>query len=56
MNEKHVIFLIKQARYFLDQVESEIRNHPEHYQMSDSDYEQVKYYYEHLDDDDGYPD
>ena len=56
MNESQVTYLIKKIRDYLDQLESEIRNHPENYKMSDSDYDQVKYYYEHESDDDGYPD
>ena len=56
MNEKHVTFLIKQIRYYLDELEGEIRNHPEHYVMTDKDYEQVKYFYSHVHDDDGWTD
>ena len=56
MNEKHATFLIKQIRNYLNELESEIRNHPEHYKMSDKDYEQIKKYYDKINDDDGYPD
>ena len=56
MNELRVTALLQQLKNLLEDIESEIRNHPEHYKMSDSDYEQVKYYYEHESDDDGYPD
>ena len=52
-NEKHVNFLIKQIRYYLDELESEINNRPGEYIMSDKDYEQVKYYYSHVYDDEG---
>lgn len=56
MNEKHVTFLIKQIRNYLNELESEIRNHPESYTLPDEVYEQVKYYYNNEQDDDGYPD
>lgn len=55
MNEKHVTFLIKQVKYYLDQLESEIRNHPESYVLDDNTYNELKKY-ESWDDDDGYPD
>ena len=56
MNELRAISIIQRLKKDLNDLESEIRNHPESYKMSDKDYEQVKYYYETLDDDDGYPD
>ena len=55
MNEKHATFLIKQIRYYLDELESEIRNHPESYTLSDEVYSELKLY-EEYNDDDGYPD
>ena len=57
MNEKHVIFLIKQVRYYLDELEAEIRNHPESYVPYDDNlYKAIKYSYEHYQDDDGWTD
>ncbi len=55
MNEKHAIFLIKQARYYLDELESEIRNHPENYLSQPNLYKEIQLY-EEWNDDDGYPD
>ena len=51
-NEKHVAFLIKQIRYYLDELEGEIHNQSDHYIMPDKDYEHVKYFYSHAPDDD----
>ena len=55
MNEKHATFLIKQIRNYLNELESEIRNHPESYTLSDEVYNALKLY-EEYNDDDGYPD
>ena len=55
MNEQHVTFLIRQIRTYLDELESEIRNHPENYTYTSDLYNQVRMY-EEWNDDDGYPD
>ena len=55
MNEKHVTFLIKQVRQYLDQLEAEVRNHPEDYLPRSDWHEQIKLY-EEWDDDDGWTD
>lgn len=51
MNEKHVTFLIKQIRTYLDELESEIRNHPEAYLPKDNLYSEIQMYQEWHDDD-----
>ena len=55
MNEKHVTFLIKQIRNYLEELESEVRNHPENYVLDDKVYSELQIYSE-WNDDDGYPD
>ena len=55
MNERHVTFLIKQIKSYVEELECEIRNHPEDYVSRPVTYEEVKMY-EEYNDDDGYPD
>ena len=49
-NEKHVAFLIKQIRYYPDELEGEIHNQSEHYIMTDRDYEHIKYFFNNVHD------
>ena len=56
MNEAIATKLIHNIRTLLDELESEIRNHPESYVVYDENlYSEIKMYQEY-NDDDGYPD
>ena len=56
MNEAIATKLIHNIRTLLDELESEIRNHPESYVVYDENlYSEIKMYHEY-NDDDGYPD
>ncbi len=55
MNEKNVTSLIKKIRSYLDELESEVRSHPETYMPRPEMYSEILMY-EEYNDDDGYPD
>ena len=45
MNEDHVKYLLRKVRDYLDELEAEIRNHPENYTLN-VDYDDVVSYYQ----------
>ena len=45
MNEDNVKYLIRQIRGYLDELEAEIRNHPENYNLN-VDYDDIVSYYQ----------
>lgn len=55
MNEKNATFLLKEIRRLLDELEAEVRNHPDQYLPAKNIYSEVLMY-EEYNDDDGYPD
>jgi len=55
MNEATVTRLIREIRSSLDELESEVRNHPESYMPRPEMYDEIKRY-DQWDDDDGWTD
>ena len=55
MNERNVTSLINKIKGLLNELESEVRNHPEDYLPRKISYDEILMY-EEYNDDDGYPD
>lgn len=56
MNELRLKAILSRFKNLVEELETEIKSDPGHYKMSDEDYEQLKIFYQHEQDDDGYPD